>query len=206
MSILNFPSNPENGDFYNGYVYNETKGTWNIATQTKSFFFVGETQPENPGQGDIWFDSTVGQVYMHYVDEDGDQWVQFGIGRQGIQGPQGLQGIQGPPGVDGGDVYAPKFFVENVQTGSYTLQLSDINKIVAVNNSSSVTVTVPSNSTAAFPLGTVINIYAMTNNNVVIGSEVGVTVRNSGIISTQYTEISLRKRDTNEWVLSGNVI
>ena len=101
---------------------------------------------------------------------------------------------------------AAQYLLENVQTGSYTLALSDVNKVVAINNTASATVTVPNNTTVAFPVGTVINIYRMTDQPVNVVGATGVTVRNAGDIYEQYTEISLRKRATNEWVASGNII
>jgi hypothetical protein len=106
---------------------------------------------------------------------------------------------------DGTSNVAPKYFVENVQSGDYTLQISDVAKVIAVNNSSAATITVPTNSSVAFPIGTVINVYAMTANTVTILGDSGVTVRNSGDILSQYSEVSLRKRDTDEWVISGSI-
>jgi len=105
-------------------------------------------------------------------------------------------------------ISAPLYFEENVQTGSefnYTLALSDVAKVIAINNSATATVTVPPNSSVAFPIGTVINVYAMTANSVQIVGGDGVTVRNAGTIADQFVEVSLRKRGTDEWVLSGNV-
>jgi hypothetical protein len=99
------------------------------------------------------------------------------------------------------------YLQENVQTGSYTLQLSDLNKVVAVNNSSAANLTIPNNTSVAFPIGSVINIYRMTDQNVtIIPADQNVTIRNAGVIYQQYTEVSLRKRATNEWVASGNII
>ena len=100
---------------------------------------------------------------------------------------------------------APLLFTENVQTGNYTLALSDVAKVVAINNGSAATVTVPPNSSVAFEVGTVVNVYAMTANTVTVSGGSGVTVRNAGDIADQYVEVSLRKRATNEWVLSGQV-
>jgi hypothetical protein len=40
----------------------------------------------------------------------------------------------------------PKYFVENVVTANYTLALADVAKVVAVNSSSNLTLTVPLNS------------------------------------------------------------
>ena len=101
-----------------------------------------------------------------------------------------------------------KYIPENLVTGNYTLQLSDVGKVIAVNNSASATVTVPLNSSVTFPIGTLINVYAMTAQQVIVSAATGVTLRpaNSVRLFEQYTEISLRKRDLNEWVVSGNVL
>jgi hypothetical protein len=94
----------------------------------------------------------------------------------------------------------------NEQTASYTLVLTDAGKVVECNNSSAMTLTVPTNASVAFEVGTVINVYAMTTNAVTIAGDTGVTVRNAGIIADQYVEVSLRKRATDEWVATGNLI
>lgn len=96
---------------------------------------------------------------------------------------------------------APLYFVENIVTANYTLALADVAKVVAFNSSSNLTLTVPTNASVAFPIGTVINIYRAGTGEVDIVGEAGVTVRNEGSISEQFGEMSLRKRDTNEWVL-----
>jgi hypothetical protein len=99
------------------------------------------------------------------------------------------------------------YLQESVQTGSYTLALSDLNKVVAMNNSSTANLTIPNNTSVAFPIGSVINVYRMTDQNVtIVPADETVVIRNSGVIYQQYTEISLRKRAINEWVASGNII
>jgi len=95
---------------------------------------------------------------------------------------------------------------ENLQTESYTLQLSDRNKVVAMNNPSSATVTIPTNASVAFPIGSIVNVYAMSNQNLTIAGASGVTVRNAGRLFERYVEVSLRKRATDEWVASGNIV
>lgn len=102
--------------------------------------------------------------------------------------------------------YSPRYYVENVQSSDYTLTINDINKVIAMDNSASAQVIVPPNSEVAFPVGTVINVCRMNEGLVFITQGDGVTVQNSGYIYNRYSEISLRKRDTNEWILSGNVI
>ena len=103
------------------------------------------------------------------------------------------------------DGKAPLLAVENVQTANYTLALDDTGRVVSVDSSSAVTVTVPANGTVAFPVGTLINVYRAGTGAVDIVGASGVTVRNVGAISDQFGEVSLRKRDTDEWVLVGQV-
>jgi hypothetical protein len=86
--------------------------------------------------------------------------------------------------------------------------LGDVGKVISVNNSASGTITIPLNSSVAFPVGTLINVYARTDQPVFVTPATGVTLRPKSNIRLfeQYTEISLRKRDTNEWVASGNIL
>jgi hypothetical protein len=89
------------------------------------------------------------------------------------------------------------------QTANYTLALTDINKVVVMNGTS-LTVTVPTNASVEFPVGSVVLIYNTDSTDVTIAGDSGVTVRNAGALA-QYGEVSLRKRGTDEWVLAGNV-
>jgi hypothetical protein len=103
------------------------------------------------------------------------------------------------------DNSAPKYFVENLQTTNYTLALVDVAKVVAFDSASNLTLTVPLNSSVTFPIGTVINVYRAGTGTVTIAGSSGVTVRNVGEIADQFAEVSLRKRGTDEWVLTGNI-
>jgi hypothetical protein len=88
------------------------------------------------------------------------------------------------------------------KTAAYTLALGDVGKVVQMNASGAVNVTVPLNSAVAFPVGTIIGVYNRSANDVTIVEESGVTVRNKGTV-IQFGEASLRKRGTNEWVMVG---
>jgi hypothetical protein len=103
-------------------------------------------------------------------------------------------------------VAAPLLFEENPQTANYTLALSDSAKVVAMDSGSARTVTVPPDSTVAFPIGTVVNVYRVGTGSVTVAAGSGVTVRNAGAIRNQFGEVSLRKRGTDEWVLAGDVV
>jgi len=100
---------------------------------------------------------------------------------------------------------SPRFFTENVVASSYVLALADISRVVAFNSASNLVLTVPTNASVPFPLGSVINVFRAGTGGVTISPASGVTLRNTGSISAQFVEVSLRKRGTDEWVLSGNV-
>lgn len=84
-----------------------------------------------------------------------------------------------------------------------TLVLADAGKVVRYTDAGAVTATVPPNSSVAFEVGTVVNIYSAGAGGVTIAAATGVTVRNNGTALVQYGEASLRKDGTDEWVRVG---
>ena len=101
------------------------------------------------------------------------------------------------------------FGVLNAQTGTtYTLALTDVAKVVTLNNAASITLTVPLNSSVAFPIGTQILLYQAGAGNVTISPAGGVTVRSDGAklkLNAQYAVAGLLKLGTDEWVAFGNL-
>lgn len=95
----------------------------------------------------------------------------------------------------------------SAQTASYTLVLGDAGKVVEVTSASATNVTVPQNSSVAFPVGTVIEVCQMGAGQVTIVQGTGSTLRASNGLKlrAQYSSASLRKRATNEWVVAGDV-
>jgi len=95
----------------------------------------------------------------------------------------------------------------NAQTGtSYTLVLADAGKIIEMNNASPNTLTIPPNSSVAFPLDTRIDVVQMGAGLTSISPGAGVTVNGLGTdLAGQYAVLSLWKRGTNEWLLFGGV-
>lgn len=94
----------------------------------------------------------------------------------------------------------------NTQAGAYTLVLGDAGKVVEINSAVGVNVTVPTNASVAFPIGTVITIVQIGAGLVTVVAGGGVTLRtNPGPkLGGQYAMASLYKRGTDEWVLGGN--
>lgn len=96
----------------------------------------------------------------------------------------------------------------NTQTASYTLVLGDAGKIVEMNNASANNLTIPPNASVAFPTKTRIDICSVGAGQTTIVAGSGVTIRsvNSRLkLTTQYSGGTLYKRDTNEWVLLGDI-
>lgn len=98
--------------------------------------------------------------------------------------------------------------VANRQTVNYSLVLADNGKLVEMNVGAANTLTVPPNSSIAFPIGTKIDIaqYGAGQTSIVPG--VGVTVRSAlGALklAAQYSGASLVKIGTDEWYLFGDI-
>jgi len=96
----------------------------------------------------------------------------------------------------------------NAQTASaYTLVLSDVGKMVEMNNSSSNTLTIPPNSSQAISIGSQIIILQTGTGQTTIAGGIGVTVNGSpGLkLRAQWTSATLVKRDTNTWIVMGDL-
>ncbi len=96
----------------------------------------------------------------------------------------------------------------NAQTGtSYTLVLSDKGRVVTMDNNSANTLTLPANSTTAFPLGTIINIVQIGAGLTSIAAASGVTINGisagTGEIPARWQGVALLKIATDAWVASG---
>lgn len=86
---------------------------------------------------------------------------------------------------------------------AYTLAATDAGKVVRMTAAGAATVTVPTNATVAFAVGTVINVYAAGAGGVTVAAATDVTIRNNGAALAQYDEVSLRKDAADEWVRVG---
>jgi hypothetical protein len=97
----------------------------------------------------------------------------------------------------------------NAQTGtSYTLVLTDVAKVVSLTNAAAITLTVPENSSVAFPIGTQILLYQGGAGQVTISPAGSVTIRSQGTklkVFGQYAVAGLLKVATDEWVAFGNL-
>jgi hypothetical protein len=101
-----------------------------------------------------------------------------------------------------------KLITANRQTASYTLVLSDADKLVETNVASANNLTVPLNSSVAFPTGTQILLAQYGAGQTTVVATSGVTIRSNGgklKLNVQYSGATLIKIDTNEWYLFGDI-
>jgi hypothetical protein len=115
----------------------------------------------------------------------------------GIEYSDGVQVKQG----------VPSLTAINQQTSAYTTVLTDRDKLVEVSSASGVTVTIPANSTVAYPVGTSIDILQTGSGQVTIAGAGGVTVNATpGLkLRTQWSSATLFKRATDTWVVFGDL-
>jgi hypothetical protein len=96
-----------------------------------------------------------------------------------------------------------QYLAINTQTANYTLVLTDAGKLINMNSSSALTLTVPANSSVPFPVGTRIYVRKGGAGNVTISGATGVTINApfGNTITTQYQTVVLMKVDTDTWDL-----
>ena len=105
--------------------------------------------------------------------------------------------------------FASSLITTNRQTSSYTLVIGDANKLVELNVATANTLTVPLNSSVAFPIGTQILVSQYGAGACTIIPISGVTVRSEGAklkTNGQYAGATLVKIATDEWYAFGNLI
>jgi hypothetical protein len=106
------------------------------------------------------------------------------------------------------DLKTNKLIVANRQTASYTLVLSDADKLVEMNVASANNLTIPLNSSVAFATGTQILLAQYGAGQTTLVPTSGVTIRSNGAkvkLNAQYSGATLIKIDTNEWYLFGDI-
>ncbi len=94
------------------------------------------------------------------------------------------------------------------KTDSYTLSaLTERDSLIEVSKATAATITVPTNATVAYPVGTSIDILQTGAGQVTIAGASGVTVNGTpGLkLRTQWSSATLFKRATDTWVVMGDL-
>lgn len=97
--------------------------------------------------------------------------------------------------------------VTNAQAASYTLVLADSGKMVEMNNASANTLTIPPNSSIAFPVGTTITVLQTGAGQCTLTAGAGVTINYTpGLkLRAQWSSATIIKRATDTWVALGDL-
>lgn len=95
----------------------------------------------------------------------------------------------------------------STKTANYTFALADAGTTIYMNSSSTRTLTVPPNSSVAFPIGTYINVGRLGSGSVTLTPGSSVTIRNANglALASRYSIGTLHKINTNEWVAGGDL-
>ena len=95
-------------------------------------------------------------------------------------------------------------------TANHTLILSNARKLISMNSGSALTLTVPTNASAPFPVGTEIGVVMSGTGQVDIAPVSGdVTINSKDAhlnLDGQFSAASLTKTATNTWLLVGALI
>lgn len=98
----------------------------------------------------------------------------------------------------------------NSQSGNtYTLALSDAGRMVTLNNTASVALTVPTNASVAFVVGTEIDLVQLNIGKVTVAAAGGVTINSlNGVLgfAGQYAGATLKQTAANTWLLVGAIV
>lgn len=151
-----------------------------------------------------YVDEGVGTDVLTYIWDETDQaWVEGG-------GSGGVESVTGNV-VDNTDPSNPVINAEelyldfNEQTDDYILVLTDKDtKEVRANKATTITITVPPNSSVAFPIGTKIFVKQTGAGQLIIAQGVGVTITASSgalLAPDQNVLMALIKTGTNTWDL-----
>ncbi len=167
--------------------------------------------PSNPALNQVYaFDSRSWQW-------DGAVWrsINLSYGPPGPTGPTGPIGLSvtGPTGaassVPGptGPTGSMTLSVNTNTATAYTVALTDADKMALFSATAAIAVTVPTNATAAFAIGTTINLCQYNTGQITITGASGVTVNGTPGLKTRarYSAVSLIKVGADAWVAFGDL-
>lgn len=98
-------------------------------------------------------------------------------------------------------------YLSNVTGTTYTLVLADRGKLLLCSNAAAQTVTVPTNATAAFAIGTQLDLVQTGVGVLTIAAAGGVTINATPSLAfrARYSGASLIKTATDTWLLLGDL-
>ena len=115
--------------------------------------------------------------------------------------------------VDAADLAYRRIAVKTIADAAYTFLTSDEGSLVGLTGSNARTFTVPTNATAAIPVGGWIDVQQQGTGSLSITGAAGVTLYNTSTGATgtvtlpgTYARVRLHKTATNAWMVSGDLV
>jgi hypothetical protein len=100
----------------------------------------------------------------------------------------------------------------NAQTGTtYTTVLDDNGKLITLTNASAIAVTIPLNSSVAYPVGAQLNFAQLGAGQVTVSGAGGVTIVSTGATASapkaraQYSTLTAVQTSTDNWLVMGDI-
>lgn len=192
MAALDFPSSPTDGQVFGNWVYNLSKQAWQSKPLTPAKTVNSPTAPASPADGDQWFNTNNGSLYIYYTDANGSQWVESRapITADGYISPNYVinggmdiwQRSAGPVSAGtGGYIAADRWYVYNNATATTTVAKETT--IVPTGFSSSYKIT---------QTGTTANVYLMQSHETahtapLVGKTVTLSAYVYGAVATTFS-------------------
>ena len=170
--------------------------------------------PSSPAQGDLYYNTTDDTVYVY----DGAAWVDLAAGGGSVVYYQSTQPTGGT--YSAGDIWIDSDndttpntnnLIIAQKTASYTIasDLSDApDEVIEMNVSTANTVSIPTDATANYPIGTQIHVFQFGAGQTTIQAVTPATttvVGTPGVkLRAQYSFATLIKRAANYWIVVGD--
>ena len=173
----------------NGQVMTTVSGAaaWAAASGGGASVTVSDTAPGSPTSGALWWNSTLGVMFIWYTDPNTSQWV---------------------PVVPSGGNTPPNSIPQNSQSGNYTLVNNDAGQhIYHPVAAAAATYTIPANATVPYVIGTTVSFVndsanavtiAITTDTLVWGAATGSRTLAQGSMATAL------KIGATRWMLNGS--
>jgi len=213
---INFPDSPSNGDTVTvgDKTWTWNGSTWDVVVSTPISNQIvdadGDTRvhvEESPDEDYLRFD-TAGTERMT-INPSGNVAMTGDLTVTGNLAVGSNTDVEASIDAVEADVSNINELQQNEQTGTtYTLVLADGGKLVEMNNASANTLTVPPNSSVAFPVGTQILVLQTGAGQTTLAAGAGVTVNSKDgnlKLSAQWCAATLIKRATDVWVVVGDL-
>ena len=77
MAVMDFPSNPSDGQVSGNFVWSASTGAWKAKPQLQQTVTQSPLVPANPNVGDIWMNTNLGISFTYYDDGTSKQWIEM---------------------------------------------------------------------------------------------------------------------------------